>query len=145
MELLIQTKKPKLSAIKRIENEAHKVGGVVSLAQGIPSIGSNEIIRKAVIDAIRTGKVDKYSLSAGLPELQDLIYKKLNLDTNESRVIITAGAIEALSSIFLAHCKKGDEVITFSPYYSAYSSVVGISGARLIMRVLCESEVGTAL
>ena len=140
LELLIQTKKPKLSAIKRIENEAHKIGGVVSLAQGIPSIGSNELIRKTVIDAIKSGKVDKYSLSAGLPELQDLIYKKLKLDTNESRVIITAGAIEALSSIFLSLCKKGDEVITFSPYYSAYLNVVGISGARLISEPLREEE-----
>jgi aminotransferase len=140
LELLIQTKKPKLSAIKRIENEAHKIGGVVSLAQGIPSIGSNKIIRDTVIEAIKSGKVDKYSLSAGLPELQDLIFKKFGLDEKESGVIITAGAIEALSAIFLAHCHKGDEVITFSPYYSAYLNVVGISGARLVCEPLCEEE-----
>jgi D-alanine--D-alanine ligase len=140
LELLIQTKKPKLSAIKRIENEAHKIGGVVSLAQGIPSIGSNEIIRKTVIEAIKNGEVDKYSLSAGLPELQDLIFKKLKLNEKENGVIVTAGAIEALSAIFLAHCHKGDEVITFSPYYSAYLQVVGISGARLISEPLCEEK-----
>jgi D-alanine--D-alanine ligase len=140
LELLIQTKKPKLSAIKRIENEAHKVGGVISLAQGIPSIGSNKIIRDTVIEAIRGGKVDKYSLSAGLPELQDLIFKKFKLSEKESGVIITAGAIEALAAIFLAHCHKGDEVITFSPYYSAYLHVVGISGARLISEPLCEED-----
>ena len=130
----------KLSAIKRIENEAHKIGGVVSLAQGIPTVGSHEIIREAAIEAIRQGKVDHYSLSAGLPELKNLIVQKWNLNTAESEVVVTAGAIEALSAIFLALCKPLDEIITFSPYYAAYSSVVGISGAKLVAVPLSEEN-----
>lgn len=122
----------KLSLIKRIENEAYKIGGVISLAQGIPSIPSHQIIREEVIKSINNGDVDKYSLSAGLPELQDFIFAKYNLDKQKNKVIITTGAIEALSAIFLALCNHGDEVITFSPYYSAYLRVVEISGAKLI-------------
>lgn len=129
-----------LSAIKRIENEAYKIGGVVSLAQGIPSIGSHEIIRNAVTEAIKGGRVDRYSLSAGLPDLREAILKKYNLNPAESDVIITAGAIEALSATFLSLCHSGDEVITFSPYYAAYLQVARISGAKVIDEPLSEEN-----
>src|SRR3989338_9047335 len=130
----------KLSMIKRIENEGHRIGGVVSLAQGIPSIQSHEIIRIAAIEAINKGQADHYSLSAGLPELREFIFKKYNLDSASSEVIVTAGAVEALSAIFLSICDTGDEVITFSPYYAAYLQVVGISGAKLVDEPLFEEN-----
>ena len=130
----------KLSAIKRIENDAHKIGGVVSLAQGIPSIGSHEIIRDEVIKAIKKGDVDHYSLSAGVPELKELIVKRYNLDLASSEVIVTAGAIEALSAISLTLFHSGDEIIIFSPYYVAYAKVLGISGAKLIPEPLSEEN-----
>lgn len=125
----------KLSIIKQIENIAHEVGGVVSLAQGIPSIHSDDLIRDFVIEAIQTNKVDHYSLSAGLPELRDLVKEKLVLDKN-TEVIVTAGAIEALSTIFLSLCSDGDEVITFSPYYAPYLGIVELSGGKLVNEVL---------
>ncbi len=129
-----------LSAIKRIENEAFKIGGVVSLAQGIPSIGSHEIIRSSAIEAITKGQVDRYSLSAGISELREALIKKYNLDETESDVIITTGAIEALSATFLALCNTDDEVISFSPYYAAYIQVVKISGATIVDEPLLEEN-----
>lgn len=125
-----------LSIIKRIENEAHRVGGVVSLAQGIPSIHSDDLIRDFVIQAIKENKTDHYSLSAGLPELRDLIVSKLRVDKEDMNVIVTAGAIEALSTIFLSLCSDGDEVITFSPYYAPYLGIVELSGGKLVTEVL---------
>ncbi len=130
----------KLSTIKQIENIAHEVGGVVSLAQGIPSINSDDLIRDYVIEAIQANKVDHYSLSAGLPELRDLVKEKLVLDKN-TEVIATAGAIEALSTIFLSLCSDGDEVITFSPYYAPYLGIVELSGGKLVTETL-KSEDG---
>lgn len=124
-----------LSIIKQIENEAHRVGGVVSLAQGIPSINSDDLIRSFAIKAIQENKVDHYSLSAGLPELRDLVKEKLLLGEN-TEVIATAGAIEALSTIFLSLCNEGDEVITFSPYYAPYMGIVELAGGKLVTEVL---------
>ncbi len=129
----------KLSAIKRIENEAHKVGGVITLAQGIPSIPSDDLIRNFVIKAIRDGKVDHYSLSAGLPELRELALKKFNAPKGHE-IIVTAGAIEALSAVFLSLCQPGDEVIGFSPYYAPYKSIIEITGAKYIADTLEEEN-----
>ena len=129
-----------LSAIKRIENEARKIKDVVSLAQGIPSIQSHEIIRAEVIKAINRGDVDRYSLSAGFPELREFVAKKYNLDLSSSEVIVTAGAIEALSAISLALFRHGDEIITFSPYYVAYLQIVKISGANLVVEQISEED-----
>jgi len=66
-----------ISAIKRIEERASKLEGVISLAQGIPSFPSHDVIREDVIKAIRLGLVDKYSSIAGLPELRKLISQNL--------------------------------------------------------------------
>ncbi len=129
-----------LSVIKRIENEAHRVGGVVSLAQGIPSIHSDNLIRDFVIQAIKENKVDHYSLSAGLPELRDLIMAKLGIENENQDVIVTAGAIEALSTVFLSMCESGDEVITFSPYYAPYFQIVKLAGGKLVTEVLRAEE-----
>lgn len=129
----------KLSTIKQIENIAHELGGVVSLAQGIPSIPSDDLIRDFVIKAIQAGKVDHYSLSAGLPELRELALEKFEAPKGHE-IIVTAGAIEALSAVFLALCEPGDEVLGFSPYYSPYRSIVEITGARYITDSLVEEN-----
>ncbi|MBI2888687.1 MAG: pyridoxal phosphate-dependent aminotransferase [Candidatus Liptonbacteria bacterium] len=111
----------------------------MSLAQGIPYLESHALIRKAAIEALSKGKVDRYSLSAGIPELRELVALKWGL-TSESEVLITAGAMEALSVICLALFGRGDEVITFSPYYSAYSRAVELCGAKLVSEELEEAR-----
>lgn len=125
-----------LSTIKRIENRAFEVGGVVSLAQGIPAFSSHQIIRKKIIESIETDKVDHYSLSAGLLELRVKVCEKFFLDPSKEEVIITAGAMEAISSIFLSFLDIGDEVVTFSPFYSTYAQSISVSGAKLVCEEL---------
>jgi len=133
-----------ISAIKRIEERASKLEGVISLAQGIPSFPSHDVIREDVIKAIRLGLVDKYSSIAGLPELrklisQNLLEKKM-IYSWEEEIIVTAGAIEALSSSFMSLLKKEDEIILFTPTYSYYSKIAKSIGVKVIEIILDEKN-----
>ncbi|MCR4263656.1 MAG: pyridoxal phosphate-dependent aminotransferase [Candidatus Roizmanbacteria bacterium] len=124
--------KPSLSAIKRIEIEAQKIGGVVSLAQGLPGLASDNVIREAACNAIQNGDADRYSFSRGIPELRNELsnfLQKQRLAYNpDTEIMVTAGAIEALSSIALSLLEPGDEAITFTPtYYANYRNIVSVS------------------
>jgi aminotransferase len=107
-----------------MEELARKVPGVISLSQGIPSSQSDKVIRSRVVAAINSGKVDRYSASAGLPELRELISEKLRAEGMRyhpgDEIIITAGAIEGLSSTIFALTNPGDEIIILTPTYSYY-------------------------
>lgn len=134
----------KLSAIKRIENRAKDIPGVISLAQGIPSFASHKIIQEGAIKAIRDNKVDKYSLTAGIPELRSLIGKKLlekgmcSYDP-DTEIIVTAGAIEALSATLIALVKPQDEVIVLTPTYPSYAKIIKMVGGKTISVPLNEN------
>ncbi|MDA1317500.1 MAG: pyridoxal phosphate-dependent aminotransferase [bacterium] len=131
-----------LSAIKRIENRAKQIPGVISLAQGIPSLPSHHLIRNEVIDAMLNNKVDKYSPPAGLLEMRTFISQKLaekNMEySHEHEIIVTAGGIEALSATMLALLKHGDEVIILTPAYPNYERIILMAGGKPIMVPLSE-------
>jgi len=123
----------KLSAIKIMEQEAGKIKGSVSLAQGIPSFPSHPLIRERVIKAIESGAVDKYSPVAGLLELRELIGKELdNRYSPETEIIVTGGAVEAISATVIALFNKGDELIVPTPTYPYYSRICDMTGVRFV-------------
>ena len=70
--LFPRTQKINLSPIKQIELMAAKIPDVISLAQGIPSFDTPEVIKKATIKALNNGLVAKYSLTYGLPDLREI-------------------------------------------------------------------------
>ena len=113
-----------LSPIKAIELAATRVPGAVSLAQGIPSLEPPEEMREAVVEKIRQGRCDRYSLTTGLLELREELSTDLAKDgllaDPESEIIVTAGSIEGISATLLALTNPGDEVIIPSPTYASY-------------------------
>lgn len=132
-----------LSPIKTIELLASKTPDAISLAQGIPSFDTPEIIKKAAFKALNRGAVAKYSLTYGLPELRETIEQKLAEERMyydfEHEIIVTAGAIEALAAALIATITGGkNEVILFSPSYASYSEVVKIAGGKPIFVNLIE-------
>jgi len=70
----------RLSIIKEIELLASKVPNAISLAQGIPSFETPEVIKNFAKRAIDNNLVSKYSLCPGLPELREIISEKLKKD-----------------------------------------------------------------
>lgn len=123
-----------LSAIKAMEIEASRLPDVVSLAQGIPSFDTPQPIKDYVTARIQEGVCARYSLSPGLPELRELISEALLEDgmryDPDGEILVTCGAIEAVSATLLALVADGDEVIVASPTYASYLPSIRLAGAR---------------
>ncbi|MCK5080653.1 MAG: pyridoxal phosphate-dependent aminotransferase [Candidatus Moranbacteria bacterium] len=117
-----------LSPIKEMEIRASKISGVVSLAQGVADFDTPECIKRCAIEHIQNGDVAKYSLSPGIMELRevlevDLAKKGIYYDF-ESEIIITAGAIEAITATLLTILNDGDEVLIPDPTYTSYQEAI---------------------
>ena len=148
--MFVRTKNIKLSAIKQMELLASKIPDVVSLAQGIPSFDTPEIIKKAAVKALNRGVVAKYSLTYGLPELRETIEQKLAEENMyydfEKEIIATAGSIEAITAALIAIIesyetksrKIKNEVILFSPSYASYPEAVKVASGQPIFVNLIE-------
>jgi aminotransferase len=122
-----------LSPIKAVELRASRLPDVVSLAQGIPSFDTPEPIKRFVVEKIAEGACAKYSLTPGLPQLRELISEALLRDgmryDPDGEIIVTCGAIEAISATLLASVEPGDEVVVASPSYASYVAAIRLAGA----------------
>ncbi len=122
-----------LSPIKDIELRASRIPGVVSLAQGIPSFDTPEPIKRYVQQKIAEGACAKYSVAPGLPELRELISESFLRDgmpyDPDGEILVTCGAIEAITATLLATVAPGDEVLLTSPTYASYLPAVRLTGA----------------
>src|SRR3989344_9014361 len=123
-----RTKNLQLSVIKQMELRAAKYPDVISLAQGIPSFDTPACIKRRVERALNGGVVAKYSLSPGLPELREMVEISLAQENMfydwQKEIIVTVGAIEAITSAVLAITQPGDEIILTSPSYTSYREIV---------------------
>lgn len=140
-----RTQKINLSPIKQIENLAHRIPDVISLAQGIPSFDTPEIIKKAAIKALNRGAAAKYSLSAGLPDLRETIEEKLAQEGMyydfENEILVTVGSIEAITAALITIIDgKKNEIILFSPSYASYAEAVKVAGGKPIYANLDEKN-----
>ena len=139
-----KTKNIKLSIIKEMELLASKVPGAVSLAQGIPSFETPESIKNFVKKAMDSNLVSKYSLCPGLSELREIISERLKKDSMDynfdTEIIVTAGAIEGITSSLLAILAPGDEVLLPSPTYASYPEAVKIAGGVPVFVSLIEEK-----
>src|SRR5262245_32388463 len=97
-----RTRRVQLSPIKEIELAAARRPGAVSLAQGIPSFDTPEVIKAYVKEKLDQGAVAKYSLAPGLVELRELVGEQLRQDRMrydpDGEILITAGSIEGISA-----------------------------------------------
>ena len=117
-----------LSPIKEVELAAARLPGTVSLAQGIPSFDTPQVIKDYVSARMAEGAVAKYSLAPGLPALREAVAESLAKDgmryDPDGEILITCGAIEAIASTLIAATDPGDEIILPSPSYASYQQVI---------------------
>jgi N-succinyldiaminopimelate aminotransferase len=105
----------------------------VNLGQGFPDTDGPLEVSEAAIAAIRAGH-NQYPPGPGIAPLRAAIadhrrrFRGQDFDP-DGEVLVTAGATEALAATMLALCEKGDEVITFEPYYDSYAAGIAMSGA----------------
>ena len=127
-----RTSQIQLSPIKEIELAAARMSGVVSLAQGIPSFDTPEVIKSYVKEKLDQGETARYSLSPGLIELRELVAESLGEEgmryDPDGEILITAGSIEGISATLIALTEPGDEVILPTPSYASYQQVIRMAG-----------------
>lgn len=113
-------------------DELEKQGrNIIHMEIGRPDFDSPECAKNAATKALNSGDVH-YTDMAGKYELRKAIADKykdenaMNIDP-ERNIVITAGAIEALTATFLTILEPGDEVIVPTPYFPAYADQIAIA------------------
>ena len=130
------------SATKLMAQEAARVGGCVSLGQGVPSFATPPAVVDAVCRALREDPASgKYTLQTGMPALRQRLarllaeHKGVHLDP-ETELCCTVGGMEGLLATMLSVVDEGDEVILPSPTYASYIEQVHLAGGRPVFAPL---------
>ncbi len=108
--------------------------GAINLGQGFPDTDGPASLLEDAVAAIRGG-ANQYPPGPGIPELRQAIANHqrrfYGLDVDPvTEVLVTAGATEAIAATILALAGRGDEVVTFEPYYDSYAASIALAGAE---------------
>jgi aspartate aminotransferase/aminotransferase len=130
-----------LTRAEALEREGRKI---IHLEIGRPDYDSPACAKTEAIQALQRGDVH-YTETAGTLELRQAISAAerdagLNVDADRE-VVVTAGAIEALATVFLTLLEPGDEVIVPAPFFPAYSVQIAMAGG-VLREVACRFENG---
>ncbi|BBO83957.1 aminotransferase [Desulfosarcina ovata subsp. sediminis] len=122
------------SATKQMAIIAARIGGCVSLGQGVPSFITPPHIIEAVTHALKNDVGSgQYSLQTGMTALRQCIArrfleeKKVSVDP-ESEICVTVGGMEALLATVMTVVDEGNQVILPSPTYASYTEQVVLAG-----------------
>ena len=100
---------------KKLEQAGNRI---IHMEVGRPDFDSPESVKEAAIEAIKAGKVH-YTSNYGLDELRDKMAEKLveenEIEATRENIIVTPGAMMALSTAILGVVDTGDEVLIPSP------------------------------
>jgi len=116
---------------------------VIGFGAGEPDFDIPENVKNAAIKAINDG-CNKYTPTAGAPDLKDAICEKLSKDNNlkykPSQIIVSAGAKQSILNIVLVLCDTGDEAIIPTPYWVSYPEMVVMAGATPVFLKTTDKE-----
>ena len=110
------------------------VDDVANLSWGLPSFATPESIRAAVTQALASDPdIGKYALPNGLPELRSLVVEEharktgIRVDADEN-VFISAGNMQAMSTLFHVLLEPGDEIILTDPGFASHYEQIRLRG-----------------
>ncbi|MDO5675175.1 MAG: pyridoxal phosphate-dependent aminotransferase [bacterium] len=130
------------SATKNMAIEAARIGGCVSLGQGVPSFATPQTVLDAVCTVLQNdSSCGKYSLQTGMPALRKrlarLLFEEKGIQADpESEICVTVGGMEALLCTVLTLVDEGEEVILPSPTYASYIEQIHLAGGRPVFAPL---------
>ncbi len=132
------------SAIHEMTRLSKQYDDVAFLSWAKPTSDTPEFIREAAVKAIRSGLTGGYSQSQGLPELREVICRKLlndnNIKADITDIIVTVGAIEGLAAAVMAVIDPGDEVILPTPTYSTHARQVLMASGKPVFAPTIEDD-----
>jgi aminotransferase len=116
------------SGVREIFDLARGIPDSIHLELGEPDFPMPSHITEAAIQALREG-FTKYTPNAGTEELREAISEKLRRENQISvvpnrEILVTTGAMEALSISMLSMVNEGDEVVIPDPGYVNYPAQV---------------------
>ena len=115
-----------VSAIKEMAMRSSKVAGAASLTWGLPSFQTPAYIRQGVQVLLDTDiDAGKYTLPDGLVELREWVTKmhlqKTGIRTDaDKQVMIGAGNMQGLNTLFHTVLDPGDEIILTDPCFASH-------------------------
>ena len=112
--------------------------GTISLGQGIAYYGPPPEAYKEVQSKLASPALNSYGPVEGIPELINVLTKKLEsknqISVNDSnRIFITAGSNMAFSSLMSAIADPNDEIILLTPYYFNHEMAVRLANANPVL------------
>lgn len=116
----------------------------INLGQGFPDTGGPAEIAEIARACIADGRGNQYPPVHGIPELRNAVsaharrFYDLGVDP-DSGVVVTTGASEALQSALLALVDRGDEVVTFEPWFDIYAAGVSLANGVRVGVALSEN------
>ncbi len=112
--------------------------GTISLGQGVVAYGPPPRAIERLADFLAQPDPHKYQACQGIPQLVELVERKLAEENgvhigDDRAVIVTAGGNMGFVNAVLAIVDPGDEVILLAPYYFNHEMAVMIAGARPVI------------
>lgn len=125
-----------VSATKAMAEKAARIGGCLSLGQGVPSFATPAGVIATITKTLQTNPAcGKYTLQTGMLELRDRIGRLLLEEQGlridpEREICLTVGAMEGLLATLMSLVDPGDEVILPTPTYASYFEQIHLTGGR---------------
>lgn len=116
----------RISAIKEMAMLGARVEGAASLTWGLPSFRTPDYIREGLKARLDDDPdAGKYTLPDGLPELRELVAQRHLAETGirvsaADHVMITAGNMQGLNTMFHTMLDPGDEIILTDPCFASH-------------------------
>jgi len=118
----------KLAAERGAEN-------VFDFSLGNPNVPPPAEVDESIREILAKGNVHGYTSAQGdlsvRKAVAESIAQKFNVEQlSENHIYMTVGAAAALCIVLRALCEKGDEILTFSPYFPEYKVFAEAVGAK---------------
>ena len=136
----------RVSAIKEMAMRAARVPGAASLTWGLPSFRTPAYIREGVIARLQDDvDAGKYTLPDGLPELRELVASHHRQKTGvavsaDDNIMICAGNMQGLNTMFHTMLDPGDEIILTDPCFASHIQQINLFNGTPVFWPLVESD-----
>ena len=135
-----------VSGIKEMTMLSAGVEGAALLTWGLPSFRTPEYIREGVKGYLDSDLASgKYTLPDGLPELRKLAAEAYKADTGievdaDENVMISAGNMQALNTLFHTMLDPGDEIILTDPCFASHIQQINLFSGTPVYWPLVEDK-----
>lgn len=136
----------RVSGIKEMAMLSARTEGAASLAWGLPSFRTPAYIREGTAERLANDpQAGMYTLPDGLPELRELVVRHHHMETGvtvdaDENVMITAGNMQALNSLFHVITDPGDEIIVTDPGFASHFQQIQLCGGKAVHWPLLEER-----